>query len=84
MLEARFGRQKCDQSFPDAMTVLVDYFAQEITDSLGVAERFSGRVKLEPYHFGWTPGSRYVERLDPVVSYAVLEKHVPVLSGAIV
>ena len=68
-----------DQSFPEApMTVLVDYFAQEITDSLSVAKRFPKRVKAGTLSFRMdTPGSRYVERLDPTVSYAVLEKHVP-------
>ncbi len=68
-----------DQSFPNApMTVLVDYFAQEISDSLQVAKRFPERVKAGTLSVRMdTPGSRYVEKLDPTVSYAVLEKHVP-------
>ncbi len=60
------------------MTVLVDYFGREITDSLTVARRFAGlaadgnlSVRLD------TPGSRFVEGLDPTLSYAVLERHVP-------
>lgn len=68
-----------DQLYPDEpMTVLVDYFAQEVTDSLAVARRFPERaaagtlaVRLD------TPGSRYVEGLDPTVSYAVLERNAP-------
>ena len=68
-----------DRLYPDEpMTVLVDYFAREITDSLAVANRFPGRaangrlnVRLD------TPGSRYVEGLDPTLSYAVLERNAP-------
>ncbi len=68
-----------DQLYPDEpMTVLVDYFAQEVTDSLAVARHFAERaaagtlaVRLD------TPGSRYVEGLDPTVSYAVLERNAP-------
>jgi len=64
---------------PDAMlTVLVDYFALEISDSLAVCRRFpelarAGKlgVRID------TAGGRYVEGLDPPTSYAVLEKHVP-------
>jgi nicotinate phosphoribosyltransferase len=67
------------ETFPDEpMTVLVDYFGREVTDSLTVARRFptlaaEGRlsVRLD------TPGSRYVEGLDPPASYAVLDRHVP-------
>ncbi len=68
-----------DETFPDEpMTVLVDYFAREVTDALTVCRRFpakAGRgelsVRLD------TPGSRFVEGLDPPGSYAVLERHVP-------
>jgi nicotinate phosphoribosyltransferase len=72
------------ETFPDQpMTVLVDYFGREVTDSLTVARRFPGlaaeghlSVRLD------TPGSRFVEGLDPTASYAVLERHVPrVLRG---
>ena len=67
------------ETFPDdAMTVLVDYFGREITDSLEVARRFpdlaaSGAlsVRLD------THGGRFLEGLDPQESYAVLERHVP-------
>jgi nicotinate phosphoribosyltransferase len=67
------------ETFPgQPMTVLVDYFGREVTDSLTVARHFpdlaaQGRlsVRLD------TPGSRFVEGLDPSASYAILEKHVP-------
>jgi nicotinate phosphoribosyltransferase len=67
------------EAFPDdAMTVLVDYFGREITDSLEVCRRFPELaaegtlgVRLD------TPGSRFIEGLDPSVSYAVLERHEP-------
>jgi len=67
------------ETFPDEnLTVLVDYFGQEVTDSLAVCERFpelaaEGRlsVRLD------TPGSRFCEGLDPAASYAALDRHVP-------
>jgi len=67
------------QTFPeDALTVLVDYFGLEITDSLAVCHRFpdlakTGRlsVRLD------THGGRFLEGLDPAESYAVLERHAP-------
>ncbi|MGH6930464.1 MAG: nicotinate phosphoribosyltransferase, partial [Dongiaceae bacterium] len=63
------------ETFPnDDMTVLVDYFGREVTDSLEVCRRFpdlvaAGRlgIRLD------TPGSRFVEGLDPPASYAALE-----------
>jgi nicotinate phosphoribosyltransferase len=68
-----------DEAFPDApMTVLADYFAQEITDSLAVSQRFPERVAAGTLSVRLdTPGSRYIEGLDPPASYAVLERHVP-------
>ncbi|WP_037301023.1 beta/alpha barrel domain-containing protein [Rubritepida flocculans] len=67
------------ETFPDEdMTVLVDYFGQEVTDSLAVCRRFpemaaAGRlaVRLD------THGGRFLEGLDPAESYAVLERHAP-------
>lgn len=67
------------ETFPDEnLTVLVDYFGQEVTDSLAVCARFpdlavEGRlaVRLD------TPGSRFCEGLDPTKSYATLDRHVP-------
>jgi nicotinate phosphoribosyltransferase len=67
------------ETFPeDDMTVLVDYFAKEVSDSIDVARRFpelaaAGRlsVRLD------TAGGRFVEGLDPAASYAVLERNAP-------
>jgi len=67
------------QTVPDApLTVLVDYFGQEITDGLAVAEHFrdhsmAGTLSLRLD----TLGGRYVEGLDTQSSYAVLERNVP-------
>ncbi len=68
-----------DETFPkEPMTVLVDYFAREITDALTVCRRFPGRVgKGELSVRLDTPGSRFIEELDPPASYAVLERHAP-------
>jgi nicotinate phosphoribosyltransferase len=67
------------EAFPDDnLTVLVDYFGREISDTLAVCERFpdlaaSGKlgVRLD------THGGRFIEGLDPQESYAVLERHAP-------
>jgi nicotinate phosphoribosyltransferase len=67
------------EAFPDEpITVLVDFFGREVTDSLAVCERFpdlaaAGRlaVRLD------THGGRYLEGLDVAASYDVLERHVP-------
>ncbi|WP_374382152.1 nicotinate phosphoribosyltransferase [Dongia sp.] len=67
------------EAFPgEPMTVLVDYFGREVTDALTVARRFPGMasegmlsVRID------TPGSRFIEGLDPPASYAVLDRHVP-------
>ncbi len=68
-----------DECFPGKpMTVLVDYFAREITDALTVCRRFAKRaakgelsVRID------TPGGRFIEGLDPPASYAVLERNAP-------
>ena len=67
------------ETFPDQeLTVLVDYFGREVTDSLAVCRRFpdlavQGRlaVRLD------THGGRFVEGLDPGASYAVLDRNAP-------
>lgn len=67
------------ETFPgDALTVLVDYFGHEVTDALAACRCFpdmaaAGKlsVRLD------THGGRFVEGLDPALSYAVLEKNVP-------
>ena len=67
------------EAFPgEPMTVLVDYFAREITDALAVARRFpdlaaKGELALRLD----THGGRYVEGLDLARSYDVLERHAP-------
>lgn len=60
------------------LTVLVDYFGQEITDALAVCRRFpelaaAGRlaVRLD------THGGRYVEGMDIGTSYEVLDRNAP-------
>ena len=67
------------EAFPtEPLTVLVDYFGREITDALAVCRRFpelaaSGALSLRLD----THGGRFVEGLDPAVSYAVLERRAP-------
>lgn len=65
------------------LTVLVDYFGREVSDSLEACRAFpqmaeQGKlcVRLD------TPGGRFVEGLDPANSYAILESRIPqVLRG---
>ena len=67
------------ETHPEQMlTVLVDYFGQEVTDSLAVCRRFPElaakgelAVRLD------TVGGRFMEGLDPPGSYAVLERNAP-------
>ncbi|MSO69612.1 MAG: nicotinate phosphoribosyltransferase, partial [Alphaproteobacteria bacterium] len=67
------------EAYPDEpLTVLVDYFAREITDALAVARRFpylasSGQMNVRID----THGGRFVEGLDVSRSYDVLERHNP-------
>ncbi len=67
------------ETYPEEnLTVLVDYFGKEVTDSLEVCRRFpelsaEGRIAVRLD----TPGSRFCEGLDPAASYAALERHVP-------
>lgn len=67
------------EAFPDIpMTVLVDYFGKEVSDTLTVCKEFPKLIKEGKLSFRLdTPGSRYIEGLDPAASYAVLERHVP-------
>lgn len=67
------------EAFPGSpLTVLVDYYGQEISDALAVCRRFHDKamagdvsVRLD------THGGRFIEGLDPQSSYAVLERHAP-------
>ena len=62
----------------DPLTVLVDYFGQEVTDALAVCAHFPGLLAEDRLSVRIdTPGSRFVEGLDPPASYAVLERNVP-------
>ncbi|MSP02200.1 MAG: nicotinate phosphoribosyltransferase [Acetobacteraceae bacterium] len=67
------------ETFPgEAMTVLADYFGQEITDALAVCARFPDLAAQGKLSFRLdTHGGRFLEGLDPASSYAVLERHVP-------
>lgn len=64
---------------PDApLTVLVDYFGNEISDALEVANRFPDLAAKGKLAFRLdTHGGRFVEGLDTPESYAVLDRHVP-------
>ena len=66
-------------TFPDEkMTVLVDYFGREITDSLAVCARFPALAAAGRLSFRLdTHGGRFMEGLDPAASYAVLERRAP-------
>jgi nicotinate phosphoribosyltransferase len=62
----------------ERMSVLVDYYGREVSDSIAVAERFpelaaEGRLRMRID----THGGRFVEGLDTAKSYAVLERHAP-------
>ena len=67
------------ETFPgEVLTVLVDYYGQEITDSLAVCRRFPELVAEGGLSLRLdTHGGRFVEGLGPEASYAVLERHVP-------
>jgi nicotinate phosphoribosyltransferase len=67
------------ETFPDQpMTVLVDYFGREISDSLAVCARFPELAAAGGLSFRLdTHGGRFLEGLDPAESYAVLERHAP-------
>jgi len=68
-----------DELYPsEPMTVLVDYFAREITDALTVCRSFPRRAAAGEISIRLdTPGSRFIEGLDPPASYAVLERNAP-------
>ncbi len=67
------------EEFPDEpMTVLIDYFGQEITDALAVGRRFPELAAADRLAVRIdTPGGRYCEGLDPARSYEVIERHAP-------
>jgi nicotinate phosphoribosyltransferase len=67
------------ETFPDEpMTVLVDYFAREISDALAVCARFPELAEAGMLSFRLdTHGGRFLEGLDPAESYAVVERYAP-------
>ena len=66
-----------DETFPnEQLTVLVDYFGQEVTDGLAVARAFPERAKEGTLALrSDTHDGRYMEGLDVQQSYAVLERN---------
>lgn len=63
---------------PEKMTVLVDYFGAEITDTLAVCNEFSEMAKQGNLSIRLdTHGARYLEGLDSNKSHAIIDKYVP-------
>ncbi len=62
---------------PKKMTVLVDYFGKEITDSLEVCNYFKDMAKNGNLSIRLdTHGARYLEGLDSHKSHVIIEKYV--------
>ncbi len=75
-LEATIAFRKKHQDTP--LTVLVDYYGQEIKDTLEVCHHFSDLAESGTLSIRLdTHGGRYLEGLDPQKSYAVLERNAP-------
>ncbi len=64
------------ETYPDeSMTVLVDYYGQEITDALVVCRRFPELAAAGKLAFRLdTHGGRYIEGMDLQSSYGVLDR----------
>lgn len=67
------------ETYPDeSLTVLVDYYGQELTDSLAVARRFPELAAAGKLAFRLdTHGGRYLEGMDLQSAYAVLDRCAP-------
>ncbi len=67
------------EAYPEEdLTVLVDYYGQEVTDSLEVCRAFPELAREGKIGFRLdTPGSRYLEGLDPPAAYRVLDRNAP-------
>jgi nicotinate phosphoribosyltransferase len=67
------------ETYPaDDLTVLCDYYAKEVTDSLAVCRRFPELAAAGRLGFRLdVMGSRYMEGLDPSESYRVLDRNCP-------
>lgn len=62
----------------EAMTVLVDYYGQEITDALAVCRRFPDLAAEGKLAFRLdTHGGRYIEGMDLQSAYGVLDRCAP-------
>ncbi len=62
----------------EPLTVLVDYFGQEVTDALAVCEAFPERARAGELALRLdTHGGRFVEGLDTARSYAILDRWAP-------
>ena len=62
----------------EPMTVLVDYYGQEITDALDVCRRFPALAAEGKLAFRLdTHGGRYIEGMDLQSSYGVLDRCAP-------
>jgi len=66
-------------AFPaEPLVVLVDYYGREITDTLDVCRAFPDKARSGDISIRIdVAGSRFVERMDPATSYAVLERNCP-------
>jgi nicotinate phosphoribosyltransferase len=65
-------------TFPDEnLTVLVDYFGQEVSDALTVCRRFPELASAGRLSVRIDTAGRFIEGLDPTASYAVLERNAP-------
>ena len=66
-------------TFPgQPMTVLVDYFGREVSDTLEICRHFAPMAQAGDLSIRLdTHGGRFLEGLDPQASYAVLERHAP-------
>lgn len=71
--------QMYNKSFPkEELAVLVDYFGNEVTDTLNVCNYFKDLIDNEKLFIRIdTHGGRYIEGLDIEKSYEVLERYNP-------
>lgn len=67
------------EAFPgESITILVDYFGKEVSDAIEVCQHFPDMAKNGQLSIRLdTPGSRFVEGLDPAASYAILDRFAP-------
>lgn len=67
------------ETYPEeSLTVLVDYYGQEVSDSLEVAKRFPDLAAAGKLAFRLdTHGGRYLEGMDLQSSYAMLDRAAP-------